>query len=71
MRLRDHIAAEIERAAVMRAEHEETDVLRGIFLEDIPDCKEIAGGFRHLLVIDIDESVVQPITGERLSGSTF
>ena len=56
--------AEIERAPVMGAEHEQAENLQVILLLDLPHCKEIAQGLAHFPVVDIQEGVMQPVMSE-------
>ena len=45
----------------MGTEHEETQYLQIIFLGDFTNGKEIAQGFGHLHVINIQETVMHPV----------
>ena len=48
----------------MGAEHEEPQHLQVILLTDLPHCTEVAQGFAHLPVINVQEGVVQPVVGK-------
>ena len=50
----------------MGTEHEETQYLQIIFLGDFTNGKEIAQGFGHLSVVDVQESIVHPVFCKRL-----
>ena len=52
---------EVERAAVVGLEDEEADDLAREFLKDVLDRKEVVLRLRHLLVVDRNKAVVQPI----------
>jgi len=56
----------VERAPVVRARDEETHDLRVVALEELADGGEVAGGFRHLLVPQLDKAVVHPVFDEGL-----
>ena len=63
--------AVIDRAAVVGA-HEEKAQRFGIDLfQHIADGEEVAQRLRHLLVVDIQEAVVHPVTGQRLAACSF
>jgi hypothetical protein len=48
----------------MRTQDEEADHFTVVVLEDVADGEEVAERLRHLLVVDLHEAVVQPITHE-------
>ena len=50
----------------MGLQDEEPDHLPGEFPQDILDREEIVLRLAHLLVLDGDEAIVQPITGKAL-----
>ena len=39
-----------------------------ILLQDVPDGEEVAEGFRHLLAVDPDKAVMDPVPGQGLAG---
>ena len=55
----------------MGAQHEETQHLKIVFLTDLTNSKEIAQRFAHLPVVDVQESVVQPVAGKGLAVAAF
>ncbi|MPN33563.1 hypothetical protein SDC9_181052 [bioreactor metagenome] len=57
----------VDGASVVGREHEKADGLVAVNLCHVPHGKEVVQGFGHLLVIDIDVSVVQPEAGEGLA----
>ena len=57
--------AEIDRAAVVRAQHEEAERLAVVSLQHVADREEVSERLRHLLVVDRQVSVVQPVVDER------
>src|SRR5262245_54186979 len=61
----------VDRAAVMRAQDEKAHHLGVVFLEDFAHGEEVAERLRHLLLVDLDESVVHPVLHERLVASAF
>lgn len=67
LRLLDHLAGEVDRAAILRAEHEHAHRFQIKFLGDVAHGEEVAQRLAHLLVIHIDESVVHPVMDERLA----
>ena len=50
----------------MCGQHEETQYLQIVFFGDLPDSEEIAQGFGHLAVINVQESIVHPVFCKRL-----
>ena len=58
------LIAEIQRAAVMCLQDEEADHLTRILLEDILDREEVILGLGHLLIVDRNETIVQPVLGK-------
>jgi hypothetical protein len=52
--------AEVERAAVVRAQHEEAHRLAVELLQHVGDGEEVAQALGHLLVVDVQEAVVHP-----------
>ena len=50
----------------MGAQHVKTEHHRIILRGDVTDSKEVTEGLTHLLVVDIDESVVHPVVREGL-----
>lgn len=55
----------------MGTEHKETQYLQIIFLGDFTNGKEIAQGFGHLHVINIQETVMHPVMCKFLVISGF
>ena len=53
--------AEVEGAAVVRAQHEEAQRLAVVALQHVADGEEVAQRLGHLLVVDVEEAVVQPV----------
>ncbi len=51
----------IERAAVVRAQDEETQYLRIVFLQHLAYGEEVAQRFGHLLLVHPHETVVHPV----------
>ena len=48
----------------MRLQDKEADDFSRVLLEDVFYRKEIILGFRHLLVMDRDEAIVEPVLGK-------
>jgi hypothetical protein len=48
----------------MRAQHEQAQNLKDIMLLDLPHRKEIPEGLRHLMIVDIQKCIVEPVTGK-------
>ena len=69
--LLDDINAVVDRAAVLRRNHQVADRLIAIFLRHIAHGEEIAEGFRHLAVIHIDKAVVHPVMREGRAVAAF
>ena len=63
--------AEVERAAVVRPDHEEADRLAVVALQHVADGEEVAERLRHLLVVDVEQPVVHPDVGERAAARAF
>ena len=55
----------------MSAQHEETQHLKIVFLADLTNSKEIAQRFAHLPVVDVQESVVEPVAGKGHAVAAF
>ena len=55
----------------MCTQHEETKYLKIIFLTDLTDCEEVSERFGHLTVVNVQESVMHPISGEFFSVRCF
>ena len=51
----------------MGAEHKEAKHLEIVFLADLPHGEEIAQGFGHFAVVNIQEGIVHPISGKFLA----
>ena len=51
----------------MGAQHEEAQHLEVVFLTDLADREEIPQGFGHLLIVNIQKSIVHPVSGEGLA----
>ena len=68
MRLGDHLAAEIDGAAILGGEHEHAHVLGVKLLENIAHGEEIAQGLGHFFVVHVDEAVVHPVMHIGLAG---
>ena len=66
--LLDQLLREVERAAVVRGQHEVAHGLKVILLADLADGEEVARGLGHLLIVDVDEAVVHPVLGKGLAG---
>ena len=65
--LLDELPAKVDGAAVMRAQHKQAHRHQIKFLGNIPHGKKVAGGFAHLLIVDVDVPIVHPVLGKRLS----
>ena len=50
----------------MCGQHEETQYLQIVFFRDLTYGEEIAQGFGHLAVVDVQESIVHPVFCKRL-----
>ena len=50
----------------MRGQHEETQYLQIVFFGDLPDSEEIAQGFGHLAVVDVQETIMHPVSCKNL-----
>ena len=48
----------------MAHEHEHADAVIAIDLRRLADGEEVAEGFGHLLIVDVDKAVVQPVVDE-------
>ena len=64
LRLRQALVGEIERTAVVRLHDEKAHDLPRVFLQNVLDGEEVVFRLRHLLVMDRDEAVVQPVASE-------
>ena len=53
----------VDRLAIMRLEHGEAHDLARPVLEDVPYRHEIPRRLRHLLPLDLEEAVVEPVVG--------
>ena len=51
----------------MGAEHKEPQHLQIVLLADLPHGKEVAQGLGHLLVVNVQKSVVHPVAGKGLA----
>ena len=51
----------------MRTQHEETQYLQIILFSDLSYGKEVAERFGHFTVVDVQETVVQPVTCKNLA----
>src|SRR5216117_4217004 len=56
----------VEGLSVVRTNDEETQNFRIVALEEFADGGEVAGRFRHLLVLQLDKAVVHPVSDEGL-----
>ena len=65
-----HIAV-IQRATVVGAHDEKTQLLRLVFLQHIAHGEEIAQRLRHLFVVNIDKPVVHPDLRQRFAIRAF
>src|SRR5205814_1481546 len=63
---RQPLAGDVERLAVMGREQGQPDRFAAMALvEQLAHREVVAGRFRHLLAIDLDEAVMQPVTRQR------
>ena len=65
------LVRKIDRAPVVCEKEIEPYQHRIVFGEDVPEGEEIAERLAHLLLIDVNESVVYPVFCERLPGGAF
>ena len=57
----------VHRVAVVGTQEEQAYRFQVELLSDVPHQQEIAKAFGHLLVVDVDVSVVHPVAGEGLA----
>ena len=55
----------------MHPQHEETDGFTVVVLQHVANGEEIAQRLGHLLVVDVEKAVVQPVIDKRLTGGPF
>ena len=55
----------VDRLAIMRLQHVEAHDLARPVVQHLPDRDEIPERLRHLLALDLQEAVVQPVVGHR------
>src|SRR5699024_5560704 len=55
------------RASVMGVQHKEPEYLKVVLLADLPDGEKVSKRFRHLPVVNIQESIVHPVSGKSFS----
>ena len=65
------LCAEVQRTSVVCGQHKESEHLQIVFLSDLTDSEEVAKGFGHFTVVDIQETIVQPVTGKDLAVAAF
>ena len=70
-RLLHGVIAEVKGRPVMPGEHEVTNRLRLDPFQHFVNRNAVAKRFGHLLIVDIDESVVHPIARQRLAAERF
>ena len=63
--------AEIEGAAVVGTQHQAAYGLAVVSLEHLSDGEEVAKRLGHLLVVDVEEAVVQPVAHKRPASGPF
>ncbi len=61
------VEGEVQRAAVVHGQQEIAQGLGQELFQDIADGEEVTQRFGHLLGVDLHESVVHPVVGERLA----
>ena len=55
----------------MGGQHEETHYLRIVFGHDVTHGEKVSGRLAHFLIINIQECIMHPVSGERLAVSRF
>ena len=69
--LGQQFVGEIDRASVVGHQHEHADDFQIVLLGDVPDGEEVALGFGHFFVVDVDVAVVDPVVGEGAAIGAF
>ena len=65
------LVGKIDRGTIMGSQDKKAHDLRIVALQNIANGKEVTQGLAHLLLVDIDKAVVQPVLDERLAGGSF
>jgi len=66
-RLFDALVGEVQRAAVVRLQHEEAQHGRVDRLQDVAQQEEVVERLRHLLAVDLQHAAMHPVVREGLS----
>lgn len=67
----DQLGGVVQRAAVLPCQQKVTDGLVAVYLAQLAHGKEIVGAFAHLMVVDVQKTVVHPVPRKGAAVGTF